>query len=87
MLANYTIQGEMLLLIAINFHAGQLAAVGDLVQQTLSMKLTISSTKMNRDAVWCRYETDELDKDSVPIDKVLTVNVMRPFGLLFNLLA
>merc|ERR1740128_29006 len=40
--------GEMLLLIAINFHAGQLAAVGDLVQQTLSMKLTISSTKMNR---------------------------------------
>ena len=51
MLANYTIQGEMLLLIAINFHAGQLAAVGDLVQQTLSMKLTISSTKMNRDAV------------------------------------
>ncbi|XP_023344126.1 integrator complex subunit 2 [Eurytemora carolleeae] len=40
--------GEMLLLIAINFHAGQLSSIVDLICQTLGMKMTVRTTNMTR---------------------------------------
>jgi len=40
--------GEMLLLIAINFHAGQLSAIVDLVQQTISIKVTVRTNTITR---------------------------------------
>ena len=40
--------GEMLLLIAINFHAGQLNAIGDLVSATMGFKVTIRTNNLTR---------------------------------------
>jgi len=40
--------GEMLLLSAIHFHAGQLSAVADLVCQTLGIKMTVRTNGMTR---------------------------------------
>ena len=40
--------GEMLLLSAIHFHAGQLSAVADLVCQTLGIKITVRTNGMTR---------------------------------------
>jgi len=40
--------GEMLLLSAIHFHAGQLSAVADLVCQTLQIKMTVRTNGMTR---------------------------------------
>ena len=40
--------GEMLLLMAIHFHSNQLSAIGDLVCQTLGMKIVIRTNSMSR---------------------------------------
>jgi integrator complex subunit 2 len=40
--------GEMLLLMAIHFHSNQLSAIGDLVCQTLGMKIIIRTNSMSR---------------------------------------
>ena len=40
--------GEMLLLMAIHFHSNQLNAIGDLVSQTLGMKIVIRSNTMSK---------------------------------------
>ena len=40
--------GEMLLLMAIHFHSNQLNAIGDLVCQTLAMKIDIRTTTMSK---------------------------------------
>ena len=40
--------GEMLLLMAIHFHSNQIPAIGDLVCQTLGMKIAIRINSMHR---------------------------------------
>ena len=63
---------EMLLLAAIHFHAGQLAAVADLVCQTLGIKMTVRTNSMT---VIKRIFTQEIFTESLVAQHAVSVPV------------
>eukprot|EP00088_Acartia_fossae_P070615 TRINITY_DN951_c0_g1_i4.p1 TRINITY_DN951_c0_g1~~TRINITY_DN951_c0_g1_i4.p1 ORF type:complete len:1177 (+),score=271.60 TRINITY_DN951_c0_g1_i4:42-3572(+) len=66
--------GEMLLLIAINFHAGQLNAIGDLVSTTMGFKITVRTNNLTR---MKQMFTNDIFPESVVAGHAVRVPVTR----------